>query len=61
MYKRQAFNLTYFILLLLPVAPALLALPFVLAAPLRIAWYFLIALKLLRLAAPARAALPHQA
>ena len=30
-------------------APALLVLPFVLSAPLRVAWYFLIALKLLQL------------
>jgi hypothetical protein len=47
-------QLAYFIVL--PFAPAILALPFVLSAPFRIAWYILIALKLFRLAADARAA-----
>jgi hypothetical protein len=43
----NGFNLAYFIVL--PCAPTLLALPFVLAAPFRITWYFLIVIKLFKL------------
>jgi hypothetical protein len=43
----NGFNLTYFILL--PFGTTLLALPFVLAAPFRVVWYFLIAIKLIQI------------
>ncbi len=42
-------QLGYFVAL--PLAPAILALPFVVSAPFRVTWYVLIALKLFRLAA----------
>jgi hypothetical protein len=42
-------QLGYFVAL--PLAPAILALPFVISAPFRVTWYVLIALKLLRLSA----------
>lgn len=43
----NGFGLTYYIVLVF--APALLVLPFVISAPFRVTWYFLIARKLLRL------------
>jgi hypothetical protein len=43
----NGFGLAYFIVL--PIAPALIALPFVLSAPFRMIWYVLIALRLFRL------------
>lgn len=44
----NGFMLTYYIALVF--APALLVLPFVISAPFRVIWYFLIAMKLSRLA-----------
>jgi hypothetical protein len=43
----NGFGLTYYIVLVF--APALLVLPFVISAPFRVTWYFLIARKLLQL------------
>jgi hypothetical protein len=44
----NGFGLGYFIVL--PFAPALLALPFVISAPFRMIWYFMIAWMLFRIA-----------
>jgi hypothetical protein len=44
----NGFGLGYYIVL--PFAPTILALPFVLSAPFRVIWYFLIAIRLFRLA-----------
>jgi hypothetical protein len=43
----NGFMLGYY--LILPLAPGLLVLPFVLSAPFRVIWYFLTALKLFQL------------